>query len=69
MARLMRGNPSYAIGFVDVGGWDTHVHQGAARGALTDRLRGLGTGLAGFAQEMGSAYVFPGAQVGRYSFL
>ena len=56
LARLMRGNPSYAIGFVDVGGWDTHVHQGAARGALTDRLRGLGTGLAGFAQEMGSAW-------------
>ena len=56
MARLMRGNPSYAIGFVDVGGWHTHVHQGAARGALTDRLRGLGTGLTGFAQEMGSAW-------------
>jgi len=49
----MRDNPAYAVGFVDVGGWDTHVHQGAAHGALSDRLRGLGEGLSGFAQEMG----------------
>src|SRR4029077_6240965 len=56
MARLMRDNPPYAIGFVDVGGWDTHVHQGAARGALSDRLRNLGEGLAGFAQEMGKTW-------------
>jgi uncharacterized protein (DUF1501 family) len=56
MARMMREHASYAIGFVDVGGWDTHVHQGAARGALSDRLRGLGAGLAGFAQEIGPAW-------------
>jgi uncharacterized protein (DUF1501 family) len=56
MARLMRDNPTYAVGFVDVGGWDTHVQQGAARGALSDRLRSLGEGLAGFAQEMGKAW-------------
>ena len=53
MAQLMRDNPAYGVGFVDVGGWDTHVHQGGARGALSERLRGLGEGLAGFAQEMG----------------
>jgi uncharacterized protein (DUF1501 family) len=56
MARLMRDNPSYAVGFVDVGGWDTHVRQGAARGALSDRLGSLGEGLAGLAQEMGKAW-------------
>jgi uncharacterized protein (DUF1501 family) len=56
MARLMAANSSYAIGFVDVGGWDTHVHQGAARGALSDRVRSLGVGLAGFAEEMGDAW-------------
>jgi uncharacterized protein (DUF1501 family) len=56
MARLMRDNPAYAVGFVDVGGWDTHVHQGAARGALSDRLGSLGEGLAGFAQEMGKTW-------------
>ena len=56
MARLMRDNPSYAVGFVDVGGWDTHVRQGAAHGALSDRLRSLGEGLAGFEQEIGKAW-------------
>jgi len=56
MARLMLDNPAYAIGFVDVGGWDTHIRQGAARGALSDRLHGLGQGLAAFVQEIGPAW-------------
>lgn len=56
MARVMAANPNYAVGFVDVGGWDTHVHQGAGRGALSDRLRSLGVGLAGFAEEIGDAW-------------
>ncbi|WP_343733154.1 DUF1501 domain-containing protein [Duganella sp.] len=43
----------YNIGFVDVGGWDTHVGQGNATGYLANRLEELGKGLAGFAQEMG----------------
>jgi len=53
MARLMRER--YALAFVDVGGWDTHVNQGAATGALATRLEELGRGLAGFAQEIGPA--------------
>lgn len=56
MARIMAAHPGYAVGFVDVGGWDTHVHQGAARGALAERLRSLGDGLAGFAQEIGDSW-------------
>ncbi|VTU25952.1 DUF1501 domain-containing protein [Variovorax sp. PBL-E5] len=51
MARLMREN--YDLGFVDVGGWDTHVGQGAATGYLANRLDELGRGVAGFAEEMG----------------
>ena len=51
MARLMRDN--YRIGFVDVGGWDTHVNEGAAQGALASNLTGLGRGLAVFAQALG----------------
>jgi uncharacterized protein (DUF1501 family) len=51
MARLMRER--YALGFVDVGGWDTHVNQGAAGGYLAGRLDELGRGLAAFAEEMG----------------
>ena len=51
IARLMRD--TYRIGFVDVGGWDTHVNQGAAQGALATNLTGLGRGLAVFAQSLG----------------
>lgn len=54
IARLMR--EQYALGFVDVGGWDTHVAQGGATGYLASRLDELGQGLAAFSQEMGSAW-------------
>ncbi len=54
IARMMRDD--YAIGFVDVGGWDTHVAQGGATGALANRLGELGRGLAGYADEMGPAW-------------
>ena len=51
MARLMRER--FDLGFVDVGGWDTHVGQGAGTGYLANRLEELGRGVAGFAEEMG----------------
>ncbi|MEI7447409.1 MAG: DUF1501 domain-containing protein [Burkholderiales bacterium] len=54
IARLMRER--YSIGFVDVGGWDTHVGQGASRGVLATRLDELGRGLSAFADEMGPAW-------------
>ena len=54
IARLMR--ESYSLGFVDVGGWDTHVGQGGATGYLANRLDELGHGLAAFAQEMGDSW-------------
>lgn len=46
----------FDIGFVDVGGWDTHVGQGAATGLLANRLDELGRGLAAIAREMGSRW-------------
>lgn len=52
IARLMKDK--YTLGFVDVGGWDTHVGQGGATGYLASRLDELGRGLSGFAQEMGA---------------
>lgn len=54
MGKLMRER--FNLGFVDVGGWDTHVGQGNVHGALANRLGALGQGLAGFAQEMGPAW-------------
>lgn len=52
VARLMRDK--YSLGFIDIGGWDTHVGQGAATGYLAGRFDELGRGLAALAQEMGS---------------
>lgn len=54
MAALMRER--YNIGFIDVGGWDTHVNQGGAQGQLANLLENLGRGLAGFAEESGGAW-------------
>ena len=54
IARLMRDQ--VRIGFVDVGGWDTHVGQGGATGALATRIGDLSRGLDTFAREMGPAW-------------
>ena len=54
IARLMRDQ--VRIGFVDVGGWDTHVGQGGATGALAGRITDLSRGLDTFAREMGPAW-------------
>jgi uncharacterized protein (DUF1501 family) len=51
MGHLMRDK--YRIGFIDVGGWDTHVNEGAAQGALANNLGSLGRGLQAFSQSLG----------------
>ena len=56
IARLMRVNQAYSIGFVDVGGWDTHVGQGNGKGQLARKLGDLSAGLATYAREMGPAW-------------
>lgn len=54
MAGLMKDK--FNIGFIDVGGWDTHVNEGSAQGQLANLLTSLGQGLAGFADQMGPAW-------------
>ena len=54
IAHLMQER--YRLGFVDVGGWDTHVGEGGARGYLANRFDELGRGLASFAQALGPAW-------------
>jgi uncharacterized protein (DUF1501 family) len=54
IGRLMR--EQYRIGFVDVGGWDTHVNEGAAQGALATNIESLGRGLAALSQELGGEW-------------
>jgi uncharacterized protein (DUF1501 family) len=48
---LMRDK--FDLGFVDVGGWDTHVNEGGATGYLANRIGELGRGLATLATELG----------------
>ena len=54
MAQLMRDD--YRVGFVDIGGWDTHVNEGGARGTLATNLENLGRGLAAYAQALGEEW-------------
>jgi uncharacterized protein (DUF1501 family) len=54
MGALMRDR--FNLGFIDVGGWDTHVNQGSTQGQLATLLGNLGQGLAAFAQQMGPAW-------------
>lgn len=54
MAGLMRDK--FNLGFIDVGGWDTHVNQGNAQGQMANLLTSLGQGLSAFAQQMGPAW-------------
>jgi uncharacterized protein (DUF1501 family) len=54
IATLMRDQ--YRLGFVDVGGWDTHVNQGSTKGGLANNLKNLGDGLAAYADAMGDAW-------------
>ena len=48
---LMRDK--FNLGFIDVGGWDTHVNEGGAAGYLPSRIAELGRGLATLAGQLG----------------
>ena len=54
MGKLMRDK--YRLGFIDVGGWDTHVGEGAAQGTLSTNLASLGRGLQVFSQSSGNEW-------------
>ncbi|MFJ2987367.1 DUF1501 domain-containing protein [Collimonas sp. NPDC087041] len=56
LGRLMRSNPDIRLGFIAVGGWDTHANQGNGTGQLAGRLRPLADGLATLARELGPAF-------------
>ena len=53
VAQLIKADLGLQIAFVDVGGWDTHVNQGADQGQLGLRLRELGDALGAFATDLG----------------
>ena len=56
LAQLIKRDVGLRVATVDLGGWDTHVNQGAARGQLANRLASLGEGLDALAAGLGDAY-------------
>ena len=56
LAQLMRRDPAVQIAFMALGGWDTHVNQGGAKGQLANRLQPLGRGLAELATRLGPVF-------------
>jgi uncharacterized protein (DUF1501 family) len=55
LARLLVRHPALRVAFMPVGGWDTHVGQGGARGPLATRLGQLAEGLAALERGLGPA--------------
>jgi uncharacterized protein (DUF1501 family) len=56
LAQLFRKSPSLQVAFLDFGGWDTHVNQGAGKGQLANHLAPLALGLADLAAGLGDLY-------------
>ena len=56
LAQLMRRDANVQIAFLALGGWDTHVGQGGAKGQLANRLQPLGQGLAELATRLGPTF-------------
>ena len=53
IAQLIKAGVGLEIAFTDIGGWDTHVNQGNARGQLANRLQEFSAGLAALYQDLG----------------
>jgi uncharacterized protein (DUF1501 family) len=56
LARLMARDPRIQMSFLAVGGWDTHINQGASQGYLARNLEQLGKGLIALQTGLGAAY-------------
>jgi len=53
IAQLAKSNVGLEVAFADLGGWDTHVNQGAAQGQLANRLDDFARGLAALTADLG----------------
>jgi uncharacterized protein (DUF1501 family) len=53
IAQLIKADVGLEIAFADVGGWDTHVNQGAATGQLAARLDDFATSIAALVTDLG----------------
>jgi uncharacterized protein (DUF1501 family) len=53
IAQLIKANVGVEVAFADLGGWDTHVNQGAAQGQLAARLDDFGRSIAALTTDLG----------------
>jgi uncharacterized protein (DUF1501 family) len=53
IAQLTKSNVGLEVAFADVGGWDTHVNQGAAQGQLATRLDDFSRSIAALVTDLG----------------
>ena len=53
IAQLIKADVGLEIAFADVGGWDTHVNQGAATGQLAARLDDFAQSIAALVTDLG----------------
>ena len=55
IAQLIKADVGLEVAFADVGGWDTHVNQGASTGQLALRLDDLARSIAALVTDLGDA--------------
>ena len=53
IAQLTKAGVGLEVAFTDIGGWDTHVNQGAAQGQLAGRLDDFSRGIAALVTDLG----------------
>jgi uncharacterized protein (DUF1501 family) len=53
IAQLIKAGVGLEVAFTDIGGWDTHVNQGNARGQLGNLLQQFSAGIAALYQDLG----------------
>jgi len=56
VGELMVKDQRIQLGFMALGGWDTHVNQGSTEGQLARNLNKLGSGLAALVNSLGPVY-------------
>jgi uncharacterized protein (DUF1501 family) len=53
IVQLTKSNVGLEVAFADVGGWDTHVNQGAAQGQLANKLEDFSRAIAALVADLG----------------
>jgi len=53
IGQLTKANVGLEVAFADIGGWDTHVNQGASQGQLATRLDDFSRSIAALATDLG----------------